>query len=175
MNKKKKKKKPKKKKPLIIEEKKDWGGIQVLNVNGKLIRVGDFKEVIMTLGRLELKIKSTLHKYFTNNQLDPKDEKKNGIRYIVGEKMEHLSVWAGLQQSPTQNWDRIEGIYFGGTDLLKLSSLDAHSEFNTALKMCKPHDSILYDLVVLNRPCGRKNMDRLRESLDVLAEYFNVK
>lgn len=171
---KKKKKHKKKEKPLNLEEQKDFGGQQILNVNGKLIRVGDFKEVVLTSGKLELKIKSHLHKYYTNNQLDPRDQKNNTIRFIVGEKMEALSIYAGLQKSCTQEWGRIDGTFLGGKDLINISTIDAHSEFNSALKMCKPHDSILYDLIVLDQPCGRKNMDYLRECLDNLADYFNV-
>ena len=43
----------------------------------------------------------------------------------------------------------------GGRDLINLSSIDAHS-VNKALGQCKPHEMIIYDLVVENQPCGRK-------------------
>jgi len=170
----KKKKKNKKQKPLIVEEQKDFGGHEIININGKFMRLPDYKEIVLTAGRVELKIKSVLHKYFSNNQLCPSDQKINAIRHLAGEKLEHLSVWAGITKSPTQNWDKIEGIAVGGRDLINLSSIDAHSEFNKALQECKPHDMIIYDLIVEEKSCGRKNMHRLRECLDNLSKYFNI-
>ena len=170
----KKKKKNKKQKPLIVEEQKDFGGHEIININGKFMRLPDYKEIVLTAGRVELKIKSVLHKYFSNNQLCPSDQKINAIRHLAGEKLEHLSVWVGITKSPTQNWDKIEGIAVGGRDLINLSSIDAHSEFNKALQECKPHEMIIYDLIVEDKPCGRKNMHRLRECLDNLSKYFNI-
>lgn len=170
----KKKKKNKKQKPLIVEEQKDFGGHEIININGKFMRLPDYKEIVLTAGRVELKIKSVLHKYFSNNQLCPSDQRINAIRHLAGEKLEHLSVWAGIVKSPTQNWDKIEGIAVGGRDLINLSSIDAHSEFNKAIQECKPHEMIIYDLIVEDKPCGRKNMNRLRECLDNLSKYFNI-
>lgn len=170
----KKRKKNKKQKSLIVEEQKDYGGHQIINVDGKYIRLPDYKEIVMTSGRVELKIKSVLHKYFSNNQLCPSDQKINALRHLAGEKLEYLSVWAGITKSPTQNWDKIEGLVVGGRDLINLSSIDAHSEFNKALGQCKPHEMIIYDLIVEDKPCGRKNMDRLRECLDNLCQFWNI-
>ncbi len=170
----KKKKKHKKQKSLIVEEEKDYGGQPILNLNGKYVRLPDYREVVMSAGRVELKIKSVLHKYFTNNQLCPSDAKKNALRHIAGEKMEILSVIANVKKSCTQNWDKIEGLVVGGYDLINVSSFDAHSEFNKALKLCKPHDMILYNLIVEDIPCGRKKMDYLRECLDNLCEYWKI-
>lgn len=170
----KKKKKPKKQKSLIVEEQKDFGGHQIINIDGKYVRLPDYKEIILSAGRVELKIKSVLHKYFTNNQLCRTDAKKNAIRHIAGEKMEILSVIANIKRSVSQNWDRIEGLVVGGHDLLNVSTFDAHTEFNKALKLCGPHQMILYDLIIEDQPVGRKNMDRLRECLDNVAEYFKI-
>jgi hypothetical protein len=170
-----KKKKKKKQKTLKIEEEKDFGSQPIINVDGKYIRLPDYKEIILSAGRVELKIKSVLHKYFTNNQLCPQDAKKNAVRHLAGEKMEYLSVLANVKKSPTQNWDRIEGLVVGGYDLININSFDAHSVFTKALNECKPHDMILYDLIVEDQPCGRKNMDRLRECLDNCANFFKIK
>ena len=75
----KKKKKNKKQKPLIVEEQKDFGGHEIININGKFMRLPDYKEIVLTAGRVELKIKSVLHKYFSNNQLCPSDQKMYGV------------------------------------------------------------------------------------------------
>jgi hypothetical protein len=88
--------------------------------------------------------------------------------------MEILSVMANIKRSVSQNWDRIEGLVVGGHDLLNVSTFDAHTEFNKALKLCGPHQMILYDLIIEDQPVGRKNMDRLRECLDNVAEYFKI-
>ena len=170
----KKKKKNKKQKSLIVEEQKDFGGHQIINIDGKYVRLPDYKEIVLSAGRVELKIKSVLHKYFTNNQLSPSDAKKNAIRHIAGEKMEVLSVIANIKRSVSQNWDKIEGLVVGGNDLLNVNSFDAHTEFNNALKLCGRHQMILYNLIIEDTPCGRKNMDYLRECLDNIAEYFKI-
>ena len=57
----KKKKKNKKQKTLKIEEEKDFGSQPIINVDGKYIRLPDYKEIILSAGRVELKIKSVLH------------------------------------------------------------------------------------------------------------------
>ena len=59
-----KKRKKNKNKSHTVEEQKDYGGHQIINVDGKYIRLPDYKEIVMTSVRVELKIKSVLHILF---------------------------------------------------------------------------------------------------------------
>ena len=92
---KKRKKKNKKEKQYVSTDVKDLGSQQKLQIDGKLYRLPDLKEMVMGLKHLYCKINSVLENYFFRGQLDPTNEKRNTLRYLAGQKLEYLAVYSG--------------------------------------------------------------------------------
>ena len=107
----KKKKKQKKHNPEAqpIEEM-DRGGQEIITIDGQLYRLPDMKPMKQGLKHIYGEINSNLQKYYHKNLLCPQDSRINAMRFVAGEKLEALSVYAGIQSSQTFNWDRLEGI-----------------------------------------------------------------
>lgn len=73
---KKNKKKHKKEKQYVSTDVKDLGTQQLVQIDGKLYRLPDFRQMVMGLKHLYCKINSVLENYYFRNQLDPQDHKK---------------------------------------------------------------------------------------------------
>tara|TARA_R110002012_G_scaffold5952_1_gene27376 strand:- start:766 stop:1290 length:525 start_codon:yes stop_codon:yes gene_type:complete len=172
---KKNKKKHKKEKQYVSTDVKDLGTQQLVQIDGKLYRLPDFRQMVMGLKHLYCKINSVLENYYFRNQLDPQDHKKNALRYVAGMKIEYLSVYSGKTRSSTFNWDRLDGIPLGN-ELFNVQKYDAEFEYNEAMKSTKKYYSIVYDTIIDNKPCGRgKKFEYFKESLDMLIEHFDIK
>ena len=172
---KKNKKKNKKEKQYVSTEIKDLGSQQLFQLNGKLYRTGDFRQMVMGLKHLYCKINSVLENYYFRNQLDPQNHKKNALRYVAGMKIEYLAVYSGKTRSPTFNWDRLQGIPLEN-ELFNVQKYDAEFEYNEAMKSTKKYQSIVWEVIIDNKPCGRgKKFEYFKESLDMLIEHFDIK
>ena len=125
----KKNKKNKKEKQYVSTEIKDLGSQQLFQLDGKLYRTGDFRQMVMGLKHLYCKINSVLENYYFRNQLDPQNHKKNALRYVAGMKIEYLAVYSGKTRSQTFNWDRLQGIPLG-SELFNVQKYDAEFEYN---------------------------------------------
>jgi len=131
--------------------------------------------MVMGLKHLYCKINSVLENYYFRNQLDPQNHKKNALRYVSGMKIEYLAVYSGKTRSPTFNWDRLQGIPLG-SELFNVQKYDAEFEYNEAMKSTKKYQSIVWEVIIDNKPCGRgKKFENFKESLDMLIEHFDIK
>ena len=172
---KKRKKKNKKEKQYVSTEFKDLGSQQLLQIDGKLYRLPDLKEMVMGLKHLYCKINSVLENYFFRGQLDPANEKRNTLRYLAGQKLEYLAVYSGKCKSPTMNWEKLGGMPMG-TEMFNIQKYDAEFDFKEAMKSTKNFQSLLWDVIVENRPCGRgKKFENFKEGLDLLVDHFDLK
>ena len=175
----KKKKKQKKQKPSLIPvEEMDRGGQEIITIEGQLYRLPDMKLMKQGLKHIYGVINSNLQKYYTKNLLCPEDSRINSLRFVAGERLESLAVFSGLQNSQTFNWDRLEGIPMGNSlEIMNINVFDAHSQFKKAMQSIPNNlQSMTYDLIVNDKPVGRrKGMDNLKESLDCLRDFFNIK
>jgi hypothetical protein len=170
-----KKKKNKKEKQYVSTDVKDLGTQQLVQIDGKLYRLPDFKQMVMGLKHLYCKINSVLENYYFRGQLDPTDHKKNALRYVAGMKVEYLAVYSGKTRSPTFNWDRLQGIPLGN-ELFNVQKYDAEFDFKEAMKSTKSYQSLVWDTIIDNKPCGRgKKFENFKESLDMLIEHFDLK
>ena len=174
----KKKKKQKKHNPEAqpIEEM-DRGGQEIITIDGQLYRLPDMKPMKQGLKHIYGEINSNLQKYYHKNLLCPQDSRINAMRFVAGEKLEALSVYAGIQSSQTFNWDRLEGVPLGNSlEIFNLSGFDAHDQFVKAMQSIPLKlQSATYNLIVNDQPVGRrKGMDNLKESLDCLRDFFKI-
>ena len=169
------KKKKKKEKKYASTEIKDIGSQQLFQVDGKLYRTGDFREMVMGLKHLYCKINSVLENYYFRNQLDPTNYKRNTLRYLAGQKLEYLAVYSGKVRSETFNWDRLEGLPLGN-ELFNVIKYDVESDYNEAIKVTKKFYPIMWQVIIDNKPCGRgKKFEDFKEGLDLLIEHFDLK
>ena len=62
-------------------------------------------------------------------------------------------------------------------EIMNINGFDAHSQFKKAMQSIPNNlQSMTYDLIVNDKPVGRrKGMDNLKESLDCLRDFFNIK
>ena len=120
---------------------------------------------------LEKTINSVLENYYFHNQLDPKDNDINSRRFRAGEKIESLSNRAGMNQRITT---RLAEVMISGnnTDFID-DTIDFHSDLHLALKHLKNLWSVVWNVIVENKPAG-KNMNKFREGLDLLIEHFDM-
>ena len=120
---------------------------------------------------LEKVHKSVLENYFARNLLDIKDRESNSRRFWAGQKFEKICHRAGLNPRVTARLTE----YIGGTreDFLH-RNIDAHSEFHIIIKEIGNCWNILWDVIVVNKPAGTKKMNKLRDALDTLVDYFKM-
>ena len=130
----KKKKKQKKHNPEAqpIEEM-DRGGQEIITIDGQLFELPDMKPMKQGaktyLWGNKLKFTKIL-----SQKLCPQDSRINALRFVAGEKLEALSVYAGLQSSQTFNWDRLEGVPMGNS--LEIFNLNGLMPMTNSTKPC---------------------------------------
>ena len=169
------KKNKKKKKNYVSTDVKDLGSQKLVQIDDKLYRMPDMVQMVMGLKHLYCKINSVLQNYYYRGQLDSRDTKRNLLRYLAGEKLEHLATYSGKTKSQTMNWDKLTGIPLG-QELFNIQKFDAEMHFTDAMKSTKTYQSIIWDVIIDNKPCGRgPKMDKFREGLDMLIEHFDIK
>ena len=172
----KKKKKQKKTKEIKSNDVMDLGG-QVLFRDpdtGSIYRKPDDALMIMGLKHIQKAINSMIENYYAKKSLDPKDDKNNALRFIAGQKLESLITITGKNASQTFNWQRLEGIS-SGVNLFNERKHDCEQELNDALKYTGQYQSLLWDVIVLNLPARHSRMNDLRNALDLLVEFFQIK
>ena len=71
------------------------------------------------------------------------------------------------------NFDYLAGIP-NGTEIFNILKIDYGQEFNDAMKATKDLQSIVWDVIIDNIPATHKRMDKYREGLDMLIDYWNL-
>lgn len=172
---KKKKKKPQKphSKSPQSNEVRDLGGQTLVNIDGKIFRLPDMAEMVQGNRYIYKKINSIHENYYYRSQLDPFDAKKNATRFAAGQKLEYLAIISGKNKSCTMNFDYLAGIP-NGAEFFNIFKIDHEQEFNDALKHTKQLQSILWDVIVDNKPATHRRMDKYREGLDLLIDYWKL-
>jgi hypothetical protein len=173
MAKKKKKKHLKSNEKINTTEQKDYGGQALIRENGKIYRLPDMAEMVMGHKHIYKKINSVHESYYARNQLDPGDAKNNATRFAAGQKLEFLAIISGKNKSCTMNFDYLAGIP-NGTEIFNILKIDYGQEFNDAMKATKDLQSIVWDVIIDNIPATHKRMDKYREGLDMLIDYWNL-
>ena len=60
--------------------------------------------------------------------------------------------------------------------MFNIQKYDAEFDFKEAMKSTKNFQSLLWDVIVENRPCGRgKKFENFKEGLDLLVDHFDLK
>ena len=143
---------------------------EIITIDGQLFRLPDMKPMKQGLKHIYGEINSNLQKILSQrNLLLPQDSRINALRFVAGEKLEALSVYAGLQSSQTFLLGSLRGVPMGNSlEIFNLNGFDAHDQFNKAMQSIPLNlQSATYNLIVNDQPVGRrKGMDNLKESLD---------
>ena len=170
-----KKKKNKKKQSDKTEESqvRDLGGQTLIRHEGKIYRLPDMAEMVQGNKHIYKKINSVHENYFYRNQLDPSSSRHNATRFAAGQKLEYLAVMSGKNKSCTMNFDYLAGIP-NGSELFSIYKIDHEHEFNRALKYTRELQSILWSVIVDNEPATHKKMDKYREALDLLIDFWKI-
>ena len=174
MAKKKRKQRNKNKTPQSTETR-DLGGQPIIEENGRFFRLPDLQEVILGTRHLFKRFNSVHENYFHRKMLS-KDEKKNALRYLAGQKLNFLAEATGKNKSCTMSFENLAGIPRGssGFGIFDLNKVDRETELMRCLRYCKEYASLLWDCLVNDIPATSKRMDKYRAGLDKLIEYWGM-
>ena len=172
---KKKKKKQHRTKPKEISQSQeiDYGAQTLIRENGKIYRLPDGAEMVVGNKHIQKKINSVHESYYARKQLDPKDEKKNVTRFAAGQKLEFLASISKKNKSCTMNFSTLAGIPYG-SELFNIFKIDYEQEFNDAMKATLGHQSLVWDVIIDNKPARHKRMNDYREALDLLINFWKM-
>ncbi len=162
-----------KKKKIVVS---DYGAQKIVKIDGKLIRIVDQAEFRLTFGsatgdrRIEKVHNSVLQNYYARDLLDITDKDRNQLRYIAGNKFEISSYHAGLQQNVTMQYkDRSQG----SMEEFNTNHLDSLKKFREAYKYLGNLSKIAWQVIIDNKPAKRQ-MNKFRESLDMLIDFYKL-
>ena len=153
----------------------DFGVQELVKTEDGLIRKVDGSKLRIVFAldgrRLEHEHKSVLENYYARNLLDINNSENNSRRYWAGYKFDQISENAGIRQRVTASLK--ENLGQGSKEHSVVSSIDSYSEFHFIIKELGNHWHIIWQVIVENKP-AKKQMDKLREALDRLVEYFKM-
>jgi hypothetical protein len=172
---KKKKKKKQRTKPKEVSQIQeiDLGAQTLIRENGKIYRLPDMAEMQISHKHISKKINSVHESYYARHQLDPTDAKNNATRFVAGQKLEYLAIISNKNKSCTMNFSSLAGIPHG-SEFFDILKIDYGQEFNDAMKATLQHQSLLWDVIVDNKPATHRRMDKYREALDMLISYWKM-
>lgn len=171
----KKKSQRKKNKNPQSSEARDLGGQPIIEENGRFFRLPDLAEVIIGTRHIFKRFNSVHENYFHRKMLS-KDDKKNTMRYLAGQKLNYLAEICGKNKSCTMSFDTLAGIPHGSSSIgfFDVNKKDKETELMRCLRYCKDHASLLWDCLVNDIPATSKRMDDYRAGLDKLIEYWGM-
>jgi len=153
----------------------DFGGQDIVKgENGKLYRLPDYQEVeyveqAKDPKRLELKYKDLLHWYFKQGILYPKDKDRNETLYVVGYRYQDLFHRAGYVQRTTALL--LKDYIQADIEETRNNVGDCQTAILKANRVLKNYAPIMVKVLIDNLP-ARKDLNKLREGLQVLADYW---
>lgn len=151
----------------------DLGAQTLIRENGKVYRLPDMAEMQISHKHISKKINSVHESYYARHQLDLRDAKKNATRFVAGQKLEYLGVISNKMKSCTMNFNSLAGIP-NGTEFFNILKIDYEQEFNDAMKATKQHQSLIWDVIIDNKPATHKRMNSYREALDLLISFWKM-
>ena len=154
----------------------DYGAQKLIRIDDKLIRLVDKAEFRLAFSkascgrRIEKTHNSTLENYYHRNLLDIKDRERNTLRFIAGSKFEINAFHAGLQPTVIMSYkDRSTGT----VTEYQSHQIDAHTEFRRVNKYLNSLSDIAWTVIIENKKADKK-MNKFRECLDKLVEYYKL-
>ena len=112
--------------------------------------------------------------YKRRKLLNPINRESNDRRYLAGARIRDLADRSNIQERVTPNYTSFIAMVHSGKESITVDKIDTYQQLHDALRFAIQHQSIIWDCCVNDQSVGRK-INKLREGLDTLIEYFKIK
>lgn len=112
--------------------------------------------------------------YRNRKLLNPINAESNTRRYLAGAIIRELGHRANIQERVTPDWDSFLVMIHGSKQNIAVDKIDSYEKLHQALKHAVNYNGVLWDCCIADKKVGPK-MNKLREGLDMLIEYFRIK